>query len=379
MPRAVRITVQGGIGTAAEDALLREHYGADGTGWATPFLLVPEVTNVDEEHLRKLAAASDEDVFLSDSSPFGMPFWNLRNSASEDARRRRIATGQPGSPCIKGFVQLFNVEFTPLPICTASREYQRLKLEQIERAELGDQQRAAARRAVLAKSCICHDLAGVATLKNGIDPRATPAVCCGPNIVNFTKIATLEEMVGHVYGRVSLLTNPARPQMFISELALYIDFLRDELERLRLGLSAHTIEYFREFRQNLRDGIDHYRQLSEQFEAEERTRFLVELERLGGIARGHAAGRGSHAHRRLSGSGGNRRRHIQGLTSRRLIVGGDSRRRFCGVFGTSATGVASCSAKPIGPARESAQIAAHARRHYNSPRHDYAEIGRAPP
>ena len=140
VPREVRISVQGGIGTAAEDALLREHYGADGTGWATPFLLVPEVTNVDEEHLRKLAAASDEDVFLSDSSPFGMPFWNLRNSASEDARRRRIATGQPGSPCIKGFVQLFNAEFTPLPICTASREYQRLKLEQIEGAELGDQQ-----------------------------------------------------------------------------------------------------------------------------------------------------------------------------------------------------------------------------------------------
>ena len=31
--------------------LLREHYGVDGTGWATPFLLVPEVTNVDDEHL----------------------------------------------------------------------------------------------------------------------------------------------------------------------------------------------------------------------------------------------------------------------------------------------------------------------------------------
>ena len=51
-------------------------------------------------------------------------------------------------------------------------------------------------------------------------------------------------MVGHVYGRVSLLTNPARPQMFISELALYIDFLRDELERLQLGLSAQHARVF---------------------------------------------------------------------------------------------------------------------------------------
>src|SRR5690606_35563755 len=36
-----RITVQGGIGTAEEDRFLRSHYGMDGTGWGSPFLLVP--------------------------------------------------------------------------------------------------------------------------------------------------------------------------------------------------------------------------------------------------------------------------------------------------------------------------------------------------
>ena len=126
-PPGVRLTVQGGIGTAAEDAFLREHYAADGTGWATPFLLVPEVTNVDREHLEKLCKATEKDVYLSDSSPFGLPFWNLRTSASEERRRRRIAEGRPGSPCIKGYVKLFNTEFTELPICTASRQYQRQK------------------------------------------------------------------------------------------------------------------------------------------------------------------------------------------------------------------------------------------------------------
>ena len=99
---------QGGIGTAEEDSLLREYYGADATGWATPFLLVPEVTNLDDEHRQKLCAANEGDVYLSDSSPFGMPYWNLRNSASEDARRRRIDEGHPGSPCRKGYVRLFN-------------------------------------------------------------------------------------------------------------------------------------------------------------------------------------------------------------------------------------------------------------------------------
>ena len=138
---AVRVTAQGGIGTADEDRLLREHYGVDGTGWATPFLLVPEVTNLDDEHLRKLCAASNGDVYLSDSSPFGLPFWNLRTSASEETRRRRITENRPGSPCFKGFCRLYNTEFTKTPICTASREYQKLKLEQLEGMDLPDGRR----------------------------------------------------------------------------------------------------------------------------------------------------------------------------------------------------------------------------------------------
>ncbi len=236
VPRAVRITVQGGIGTPAEDKMLRDYYGADGTGWATPFLLVPEVTNVDQQHLEKLSAATEGDVYLSDSSPFGLPFWNLRTSASEEARRRRIAANRPGSPCGKGFVMLFNKEFTSRPICTASHQYQELKLQHLPRENLTEQQRAAVRESVLGKSCICNDLGGGALLKNKIDPTATPAICCGPNIANFSKIVSLEEMVGHIYGRISLLTNPNRPHMFIRELALYIDYFCEELKKYWLGL-----------------------------------------------------------------------------------------------------------------------------------------------
>jgi hypothetical protein len=280
LPHAVRITVQGGIGTAAEDAFLRKHYGVDGTGWATPFLLVPEVTNVDDELLAKLCAANDGEVFLSDSSPFGLPFWNLRNSASEEARRRRIAENRPGSPCRRGFVRLFNTEFTPQPICTASRQYQEMRLRRLASEDLTDQQRAAIREEVLAKSCICHDLAGGVTLKTGIDPAATPAVCCGPNIVNFSRIATLEEMVGHIYGRGSLLTNPDRPHMLVRELALYIDYLRDLLRRHSLGLSACAPGHFREFKENLLGGIEHFRRLADEFDAPTRTRFLDDLEKL---------------------------------------------------------------------------------------------------
>jgi hypothetical protein len=260
----VRLTVQGGIGTAAEDAMLREYYVADGTGWATPFLLVPEVTNVDQLHLEKLCAATEAEVYLSGSSPFGMPFWNLRNSSSEENRRKRIAEGRPGSRCVKGYIKLFNTEFTSEPICTASRQYQQLKLEHLKDEGLTDAQREAVREQVLNKSCICHDLAGGATIKNGVDPEATPAVCCGPNIVYFTKIATLAEMVGHIYGRTSLLDGKPRPHFFLSEIAIYIDFFVEELRMFRLALSPNPPKYFSEFKQNLLDGIAYYRRAAPQ-------------------------------------------------------------------------------------------------------------------
>ena len=279
----IRVTVQGGIGTAEEDRMLRDRYGVEGTGWGTPFLLVPEATSVDPEHLVKLAAATEEDVYLSECSPIDVPIWTLRNSASENMRRERIARGAPGSPCSKGHAKLYNTEFTKEPICTASRQYQRMKLAQLAKEDLPEEQRERLRQSVLAKACICHDLAGGATLKYGIDLAATPAICCGPNIVNFSKITTLDEMVGHIYGRLSLLVNPNRPHMFLKELALYIDHLSQESEKCAAGLSARTPEYLAEFRENLLGGIEHYRQLAGNFVEELKCQFLEGLEKLNSL------------------------------------------------------------------------------------------------
>ncbi len=116
--------------------------------------------------------------------------------------------------------------------------------------------------------------------KNKIDCTATPAICSGPNIVNFSKIAALEEMVGHIYGRISLLTRPDRPHMFIRELDLYIDYLRGELKKYRLGLSSNTLNYFSEFKKNLLAGIDYYRCCADRIAAPMQAQFLDELEKL---------------------------------------------------------------------------------------------------
>jgi hypothetical protein len=266
-PQPPRVTVQGGIGTPQEDAMLRRHYQVDGTGWATPFLLVSEVTNLDPEHRRRLCEAGPDDVHLSGNSPLGIPFWSLKTSASEVVRRQRIAQGNPGSPCPKGFL-VSNTEFTPVPICTASRAYQRRKLSEIAAADLPEAQRNAAWETVVDKACICHDLGGSVTVPHGIDPDATTAVCCGPNIVNFSREYTLAEMLDHIYGRHPLPMPPDRPHMFLRELALHLEQLRDDAA----GNGAAA-----EARANLLEGIRHYRQDAAEIEADGMPRFLEAL------------------------------------------------------------------------------------------------------
>ncbi len=278
-PHEVRITVQGGIGIADENRFLLEYYGVDGTGWATPFLLVPEVTNIDDVHLKKLSAAAESEVYLSDCSPLGIPFWSLRNSASEETRRRLISANKPGSSCPKGYL-VSDTEFTRIPICRASRIYQKQKLEQLSDSDIPLERLSAMKENIVAKSCLCRDLAGNVTLKHGIDPDAKPAVCCGPNIVNFSKVTSLEEMIGHIYGRLSLLINSNRPHMFIRELMLYVDYLRRELQKVSEGLLDRTTKWFLDFKQNLITGIEYYRQLAEQFSREQKEGFLRDLDTL---------------------------------------------------------------------------------------------------
>lgn len=278
-PLPIRVTVQGGIGTADEDNLLHEHYEVDGTGWASPFLLVPEVVNLDESHVHKLCEAGEDDVELSEASPLGVPFWSLRTSTSEERRVSRIAHGKPGSACPKGFL-LSNTEFTEAPLCTASAAYQRRKLQALAEADLRDVERLDLHDQVVAKACICNDLAGSVTVPNRIDPSAPTAVCCGPNIVYFSRIARLKEMIDHIYGRASLPLTTGRPHMFLSELSLHIDRLKSEVQRRKQGLAVATSQFSPESKENLLRGIRHYRDLTAQLISGQRDEFLARLESL---------------------------------------------------------------------------------------------------
>ncbi|MHC4886515.1 MAG: hypothetical protein ACYTGH_15675 [Planctomycetota bacterium] len=279
-PREMRITVQGGIGTATEQAFLQEYYQVDGTGWGTPFLLVPEATNVDEDHLQMLAAAGKEDVYLSTSSPLDVRFWSLRNSTSEKQRLERIESGTPGSPCPKRHAAM-NSEFTEVPICPSSREYQTKKLEALDAAsELTDRARTYLKEYALTKACICHELAGGVLKKCGISNEIKVAICPGLSITDFSQIATLEEMVGHIYGRLSLLTNGDRQHMFVRELTLYVENLKEELALISEELSTKSKDYYATFKENLLEGIEYYQKIASAFIAEEQGRFIEGLNSL---------------------------------------------------------------------------------------------------
>lgn len=278
-PHSVKVTAQGGIGTVQEDQFLREHYQLDATGWATPFLLVPEVTNVDADTRRKLADAKEEDLYLSEVSPLGVPFNNIRTSNADLERDNKVLKGRPGSACPKGYL-VSNTEFTAVPICTASRQYQKLKIDQLNNLNLPEDEYLKQFKDVVKKSCLCNDLGESAMINyhlgkgNGLVKRFS-AVCPGPNIAYFSKIATLQEMVDHIYGRINLRNSTYRPNMFIKELKMYVDYLIKEVKKAAKEPTEKQRQYFTEFKNNMLDGIAYYQELfprikneSEEFRAQ---------------------------------------------------------------------------------------------------------------
>lgn len=268
LPPELSVSAQGGIGTAAENKFLRDYYRLDATGWGSPFLLVPEATSVDDETLQALAGASPSDYFLSYSSPLGILFNNFRNSSSEKQRLKRIEKNRPGSPCLKKFLA-FNTEFTSEPICTASREYQQLKLNQLKSQQLPEEELKEKTELVMQKDCLCEGLAVSAVIKNDIlRPKQLKAVaiCPGPNLAYFSGVHTLRSMVDHIYGRKNLLNNVPRPSVIINELKMYCEYLEKQVVKKEKSPSEE--KYIVTFRNNLLSGIGYYKNLFAKFREE---------------------------------------------------------------------------------------------------------------
>lgn len=256
---SISVTVQGGIGTHEEDCLLREHYGADATGWGSPFLMVPEVVQLDHATERLLATANQDDVMLSYSSPLGVRFWTVRGSPSEQARLDRIAQGRPGSVCRKRHLAM-DCTYGDVPLCTGSRAYQRKKLAELDPQ---DEHHALLVERITAPACICDDLGGAF---QRADPEAAetlqtppPAICPGPNVVNFQRTMTLDEMVDHVYGRKNVMTRRDRPHLLLREAQLYLDVAEQDISMVGTPLEARRPEQLEKYLDRVVEALEQYR------------------------------------------------------------------------------------------------------------------------
>ncbi len=278
-PHPVKITVQGGIGTYEEDMLLQNYYQVDGTGWGTPFLLCPEATTVDEKTLELLVKSKEKDVVRSKASPLGVEFNYLKGTTAETERLDRIGKNKPGSPCTEKLLES-NTEFTNTPICTASTKYQKLKLEQLKTLDLPAREYQKQVDEVLGKECLCIGLSNAAALtyeETFLKKLTAVTICPGPNIVNFSKTVSLQEMTDHIYGRQNIVQNPHRAHMFITELRLYIDFLKKEIEAT-VSPTARDFKSWEKFSNNLLNGIEHYAELASNYVMENRFQFGMDLE-----------------------------------------------------------------------------------------------------
>ncbi len=249
------ITVQGGIGTNGEMRRLLEDFGVDMTGWASPFLLVPEVTRVDAPTRKLLADAGEEDFYLSEISPLGVPFNTVRGTSSEKAIQEKYRKGKPGSSCPKGFLQA-NTEYTERPICTASTEFQRKKLAEIDAMNLPPEEKARQIQKVIVKTCLCVELGTSALVDMGLArrDRVAQTICPGPNTAYFNREYTLKEMVDHIYGRIQSLVPKNRPHMFAKEIILYVDYFKRLIEQSQFTPSE--IRTLQTFKENLLNGMN---------------------------------------------------------------------------------------------------------------------------
>jgi hypothetical protein len=224
---------------------------------------VPEATTVDKDTLDKLVKAKEDDLYLSNISPLGIPFHSLKGNTKDVEKEKRIIEGKPGSPCPKKFVAL-NKDFKEKGLCTASRQYQSKKIEELNSQNLPKREHDYHLNKITEKSCTCVGLGTSALLVYNLDTKIEGegvSICPGPNLAYFSKTATLAEMIGHIYGRNNVIQRTDRPNMFIKELLIYLEYYKEQIFDFRMNITEKGRKQLISFGNNLNDGITYYQNL----------------------------------------------------------------------------------------------------------------------
>lgn len=264
-PLEIKISVQGGVGTSEEHEFLLTNYNADSVGWGSPFLLVPEATSLDQETRNLLTKAKEEDYYLSNMSPLGVPFNTIRGTSNDEIKDFNISNQKFGSSCPKKFLAL-SKEFTPKGTCTASKKYQDIKLKELEinKLNLTNKQYEKSKKNITDKSCLCVGLANSAYLEQGLlikGEKQGVVICPCPNLFFFDREFSLSEMVRHIYGYENVLPDDRRPHLFINELKLYVDYFKNEIVEFSEEITKSQVKKWESFKGNLLKGIAYYEEL----------------------------------------------------------------------------------------------------------------------
>ncbi len=254
----IAITAQGGIGTAEEHNFLIDHYKVDSVGWGSPFLLVDEAVTIDEDTKDKLAQATEKDLYLSDASPLGVPFNNLKNSSKKAEGRALYEKNRPGSPCTKKFL-ISNKEYTEDLVCTASRKYQDFKFKDCD--DISEELACS----IIEKECLCQGLSKAAFIRydeNEKKDGTGVSVCPGPNMAYFNQKVSLKKMISHIYGKENVMNDQNRPNVFIKELSLYIQDIEKKYQAIKEDVSSRPAKKVKEYKENLLKGIQYYEELA---------------------------------------------------------------------------------------------------------------------
>ncbi|WP_264553294.1 hypothetical protein [Flavobacterium sp. N2038] len=264
-PLELKITVQGGVGTAEEHEFLLDNYKVDSVGWGSPFLLVPEATSLDQQTRNLLINAKEDDLYLSHISPLGVPFNTLHGTTNEILKQKRIHENKAGSSCPKKFLAL-SKEYDPHGICTASKKYQDIKLEELEKSKdhLSAKEFENSKIKITEKSCLCVGLANASYLENNIKIKGQSqgvVICPGPNMAYFDQEVSLKDMLLHIYQGQSILRTTDRPNLFVKELKMYVDYFRNEIETISGEVTANQLKKWNSFKTNILEGIEYYQNL----------------------------------------------------------------------------------------------------------------------
>lgn len=264
----VKLSAQGGVGTHKEHQLLLDYYNIDSVGWGSPFLLVAEATSLDSPTRELLQKATEKDLFLSNYSPLGVPFNTLRGVSNDYYKNQRIKQNKPGSSCPRKYLAL-DTTHNPKGLCTASYKYQKIALQELEqdKKDLSLMAYQNKKDAITQKACLCIGLSNPSLIEHNLPIKGQSqgvVICPGPNIAYFDKQVSLKQMIGHIYGTQNIIERKDRPNFFMKELGMYVDYYKEQILQLKNDNETGQLKKIYKATKNILQGIEYYKELIKQ-------------------------------------------------------------------------------------------------------------------